>query len=79
MYGLEKDKDGGKKKFMFDLELEIRDQPKRGKELLEKAEKRIHDIKKVLREGTNESDFEPWGILLHGYTALQTVLKKAVK
>jgi hypothetical protein len=76
MYGLEKGKGG---KFMFDLELEIKDRPGRGKELLLKAENRILEIKKALREGASEREFEQLGILLHGYTALQKVLKKVVK
>ncbi len=77
MYGLKKDKDD--KKFMFDLELEICEHPARGKELLEKAEKRVHEIKTALRQGTDEKDFDKLGILLHGYTALQKVLKKVGK
>lgn len=78
MYGLE-DKGGGDA-FMFDLELEIKDTPGRGKELLEKAEKRMQEIKTALRQGESEKkDFENLGVLLHGYTALQKVLKKVVK
>jgi hypothetical protein len=76
MYGLEK-KPG--EKFVFDLEKEIKEKPSRGKEILEKAEKRIHEIKKLLREGANEKDFDRLGILLHGYSALQKVLKKVAK
>jgi hypothetical protein len=78
MYGLEKGK-GGPKKFQFDLELEIKDRPARGKELLAKTEQRIHEIKQALREGTSSKDFDQLGVLLHGYTALQKVLKKAVR
>lgn len=73
MYGLEK-KPG--EKFAFDLEKEIKEKPARGKHLLEAAEKRIHEIKKLLREGANEKDFDHLGILLHGYSALQKVLRK---
>ena len=76
MYGLEK-KPG--EKFAFDLEKEIKEKPSRGKEILEKAEKRIHEIKKLLREGANEKNFDRLGILLHGYSALQKVLKKVAK
>lgn len=76
MYGLEK-KPG--EKFVFDLEKEIKEKPSRGKEILEKAEKRIHEIKKLLREGANEKNFDRLGILLHGYSALQKVLKKVAK
>lgn len=73
MFGMEK-KPG--EKFAFDLEKEIKDKPSRGKEILEKVEKRIHEIKKHLREGANEKDFDKLGILLHGYAALQKVLRK---
>lgn len=81
MYGLEKDKEkkGKPQQFHFDLELEIQDRPERGKLLLEKTEHRIQEIKHALREGANNQEFDKLGILLHGYTALQKVLKKAVK
>ena len=78
MYGLGKEKKGGKN-FMFNLELEIQDRPGHGKELLLKAENRILEIKTALREGAKDKDFDKLGILLHGYTALQRVLKKVVK
>lgn len=77
MFGL-KDKEQHEK-FAFDLERRIKNEPKHLKELLEKAEKRITEIKTLLREGTNEKDFDRLGILLHGYAALQKVLKKCGK
>ncbi len=73
MFGLEK-KPG--EKFAFDLEKEIKEKPSRGKEILDKVEKRIQEMKKHLREGANEKDFDQLGILLHGYAALQKVLRK---
>lgn len=73
MFGLEK-KPG--EKFVFDLEKEIKGNPSRGKEILAKVETRIHEIKKNLREGADEKDFDKLGILLHGYTSLQKVLRK---
>lgn len=76
MYGMEK-KPG--QKFDFDLEKEIKEKPARGKEILAKIEKRVQDIKKKLREGQNEKDFDRFGILLHGYASLQKVLKKIAK
>ena len=76
MYGLEK-KPG--ERFSFDLEKEIKEKPSRGKEILDKVEKRINEIKKLLREGANEKDFDRLGILLHGYAALQKVLRKVAK
>lgn len=54
----------------------MKENPKRGKEIIELAEKRIHEIKTLLREGTNEKDFDRLGVLLHGYTSLQKVLKR---
>lgn len=73
MFGLEK-KPG--EKFNFDLEKEIKEKPSRGKEILDKVEKRIQEIKKNLREGAKEKDFDDLGILLHAYAALQKVLRK---
>ncbi len=51
MFGLEKETD---KKFVFDLEKEIKGNKHRGKEILDTVEKHITDIKKNLREGANE-------------------------
>jgi hypothetical protein len=78
MYGLEKGK-GEKKLFQFDLEVEMKERPGRSKELLLKAENRIQEIKKALREGASDKEFDKLGILLHGYTSLQKVLKKVGK
>ncbi|MDE3046541.1 MAG: DUF5398 family protein [Verrucomicrobiota bacterium] len=76
MFGMEKK---GPEKFVFDLEKEIKEKPTRGKEILTQVEGRINEIKKQLREGANEKEFDQLGILLNGYTALQKVLKKASK
>lgn len=73
MFGLEK-KPG--EKFAFDLEKKIKEEPPYGKEILEKVEKRIQEMKKQLREGANEKEFDQIGVLLHGYAALQKVLRK---
>lgn len=78
MYGLEKGKKEGA--FLFDLEIEIKEHPKKGKELLEKAERRMLEVKNLLREGTSEKGgLDKLGVLLKGYTALQKVLQRAVK
>lgn len=74
MFGLEeKDK---KKKFVFDLEKQIQESDKYRQELFDKTEKEINKLKKLLREGSNEKDFDRLGTLLDGYTALQRVLKR---
>ena len=77
MFGLEKRKPG--EKFAFDLEKEIHANPSRGKTIQKKVEERIQEIKKLLREGQNEKDFDRLGILLNGYAALQKVLKKVAR
>ena len=77
MYGLKEDEK--REKFAFELEKKIKNEPKHLKELLQKAETRMTEIKKHLREGANEKDFDRLGVLLHGYAALQKVLKKASK
>ena len=76
MYGLEKKPS---ERFAFDLEKELKEKPSRAKEILENVEHKIHEIKKLLREGSHEKDFDQLGILLHGYASLQKVLKKAIK
>lgn len=76
MYGLEKKP---AERFAFDLEKEIKRKPQHGKDMLEKAEKKMAEIKKTLREGANEKDFDRLGVLLHGYAALQKVLRKVMK
>lgn len=73
MFGLEK-KPG--EKFAYDLEKEMKEKG-RGNEILANVEKRIQLIKKTLREGAdNEKEFDQLGVLLHGYAALQKVLRK---
>jgi hypothetical protein len=76
MFGLEKPK---REKYEFDLEKEIKENPTHAKKYIEKAEARILDIKKQLREGTESKEFNELDILLHGYGALQKTLKKITK
>ena len=76
MFGLEKEP---KKKFAFDLEKEIKERPSRGKEIIENVQQKIQEIKNLLREGSNEKEFDRLGVLLHGYISLQKVLGKVKK
>jgi hypothetical protein len=76
MFGLEKKEH---EKFAFDLEKEIKANPTHGKKYMEKAEARILEIKKQLREGADKQQFNELDILLHGYGALQKTLKKIAK
>lgn len=77
MFGLEKGK--GKELMEFDLEKELRSDPKKAKETLAHINAKIAEIKTKLREGTEGKGFEQLGVLLHGYTALQKVLTRVVK
>lgn len=76
MYGLEKKPS---QTFLFDLEKKVKENPSLAKEMLAKAERRMNEIKKQLREGANEKEYDRLGILLNAYVALQKVLKKVAK
>jgi len=76
MFGLEKEE---KKRFAFDLEKEIKERPDHAKKFIDKAEARILEIKKQLREGAGEQQFDQLDVLLHGYGALKKTLHKMTK
>jgi hypothetical protein len=73
MFGLEKK---GKALLEFDLEKELKDNPAKIKELLKRVEGHIQEIKGALRQGSSSEDFDNFGVLLHGYAALQRVLTR---
>ena len=73
MYGLEKK---AKTPFEFDLEKELRTDAQKARMLLKATEERIQEIKELLRQGTASEEFDNFGVLLHGYAALQKVLSK---
>lgn len=76
MYGLEKKPKGP---VQFDLELEIKKDPKRARELMKHVEERIAELKNLLRQGAETEDFDDYGVLLHGFAALQRVLKRVIE
>lgn len=73
MFGLEKK---GKALFEFDLEKDLKQDPAKAKALLKEIEGHIADLKNVLRQGAESKDFDQYGVLLHGYAALQKVIGK---
>ncbi|HAZ15308.1 MAG: hypothetical protein A2Y28_00440 [Chlamydiae bacterium GWC2_50_10] len=76
MYGLEKSK---QRAFVpFDLEKELKADPKKAQQTLSQIESSINEIKNALRGGSSTENVDQLGILLHGYTALQRVLKRVV-
>jgi hypothetical protein len=76
MFGLEKDEK--RKEFSFDLEEEVKSNPKKSQELLKKISNQIDDIKTNLKEKKSK-DSESLGVLLNGYIALEKVLKRINK
>jgi hypothetical protein len=76
MFGLEK---SPREKFDFDLEIDIKQNPKKAKEIFDKIESNINKIKQELKKGSKEEELNKLGILLQGYTALLKVLKKVEK
>lgn len=77
MFGLEKGK--SKTLMEFDLEKELKKDPKQAKKTLGEIENKVSEIKTALRAGSESKGFEQLGVLLHGYTALQRVLTRVVK
>jgi hypothetical protein len=75
MYGLEKKPKGP---FEFDLEKDLKEDPAKAKQMLKVIEEKIQEIKGILRQGAESEDFDKYGILLHGYAALQKVLTKVI-
>lgn len=73
MYGLEKKPSGP---FEFDLEIDLKKDPKKTKELNKSVDDRMGKLKTLLRQGAENDDFDEYGVLLHGYAALQRVLKR---
>lgn len=73
MYGLEKK---AKALFEFDLEKDLKSDPAKTHKLIKDVEERIHEIKGKLRQGAGSEEFDNYGILLHGYAALQRVLNR---
>jgi hypothetical protein len=73
MFGMEKQP---KAPFEFALEEELKAKPGMKKTLLEEVDTCTQEIKSILRNGANTEDFDDYGILLHGYSALQKVLNK---
>lgn len=76
MFGLEK---SPREKFDFDLEIDIKENPKKTKALIDKIEKNINKIKQTLKTGGSEELLKKLGNLLQGYIALLKVLKRIQK
>lgn len=76
MFGLEKKPN---EPFEFDLEVDLHKDPAKAKALLKEVNERVGQLKDLLRKGADNDDFDEYGVLLHGYAALQKVLKKVIE
>lgn len=76
MFGLEK---SPQEKFDFDLEIDLKENPQKAKELFNKIESNIKKIKQKLKSGGSKEDLNQLGKMFDGYTALLKVLKKVQK
>ena len=65
--------------FKFDLELDLTKDAVLAKALVKDIDERLNKLKKLLREGAENEDFDEYGVLLHGYFALQKILKKSIE
>jgi hypothetical protein len=73
MFGLEKKE---KALFEFDLETDLKKHPEKKQKLMKEIEENISEIKNILRSGASSADFDSYGVLLHGYAALQKITNK---
>ncbi len=72
MFGMEKKK----AIFEFDLESDLKKDPKKRQVLLKEVESKIQALKTLLREGIGMDHFDQYGVLLQGYMALQKTLNR---
>ena len=81
MFRLEnkKDKPSGsskKKPLYFDLEVEMKKNPAKKKELMEKLNSQINKIKTQMRQGQNKDSFTTFNTILQGYMSALKVINR---
>lgn len=76
MFGLEDQKKKKKSgEFIFELENELK-VPKKHQEIKQRAERRLQQIKDLLRSGGEKEEYNRLGVLLHGYASLLKVMSR---
>lgn len=75
MFGLEDQKKKKEKtdEFVFELEQELKNKGNFAK-IKSKIEDRIRLVKETLRSGECKEEFDRYGMLLHGYTAVLKIM-----
>jgi len=75
MFGLEKQKKKKTDEFVFELEKELKAFQSH-QNYKKRIDEKIQDIRSILRKGDNKDEFDKFGVLLHGYTALLKVMSR---
>ncbi len=78
MFGMEKNKKNKQaKETVFDMETNLKNDPKQKKEMEDRMSTRIEGLKSMLREGHHDQkEFEQMTFLLHGYNSMLKVIRK---
>ncbi len=82
MFGMEDNKEQKQNptaqlpQFSFELEQEIRENPKKKKEIQQLAESRIAQMRKMIQKGCSEKEFAECEALVQGYLALATTVER---
>jgi len=74
MFGL-KNKKQKESPVLFDLEMELKS-PKKRRDLIEKVDQRMGQIRNYLRAGEDKGTYENLVVILNGYLALLKVLNQ---
>ena len=74
MYGLEKNKE-----FLFDMQKDLHEDPKKAKEMNEKVQAKIKEIKDFLKSEKASKETKELATILEGYIAIEQIIKKVVK
>jgi hypothetical protein len=78
MFGMGDKKKKEKETFCFDIEKELKEKEKQ-KQYAKRVEKKVIEIKELLRKGSKKEEFDHLGTLLNGYHALAVVMGRAAK
>jgi hypothetical protein len=75
MFGLEDHKKKKNVEFVFELEKELKS-IKSHQEIRKRVEGRLQRLKELLRSGESQSNFDRFGVVLHGYASLLKVMSR---
>lgn len=76
MFGKDDKKKGDLPPTTFEMEIALKGNPSKKKELIHNMQERLESTKKFLREGSNADDFKQMGFVLHGYASFIKVIER---